>query len=127
MPAVARAWLEPPEDVAQPGRERRREFHRSQVTAGELGELRVQPGSDRGARAVEEIVAQVSAFGERDHIRTGGESDRYFQRNHATTISRNDAAKLPDLRARSPTSGGRPPRQIGGSARVLAQTIGYGL
>jgi hypothetical protein len=37
-------------------------------------------------------VAQVSAFGERDRIRAGGESDRYFQRNHATTISRNDAA-----------------------------------
>jgi hypothetical protein len=74
VPAVARAWLEPPEDVAQPGRERRREFHRSQVTAGELG---AQPGSDRGARAVEGIVAQVSAFGERDRVRAGGESDRY--------------------------------------------------
>jgi len=66
---------------------------------------------------VERIVAQVSAFGERDRIRAAGESDRYFQRNHTTTISRNDAAKLPDVRARSPTSGGRPLRQIGGSAR----------
>jgi hypothetical protein len=44
------------------------------VTAGELG---AQPGSDRGARAVEGIVAQVSAFGERDRVRAGGESDRY--------------------------------------------------
>jgi hypothetical protein len=97
------------------------------VTPGELGELRVQPGSDRGAPAVEGIVAQVSAFGQRNRIRAGGESDRYFQRNHATTISRNDAAKLPDLRARSPTTGRRPLRQTGGSARVLTQTIGYGL
>jgi hypothetical protein len=37
-------------------------------------------------------VAQVSASGERDRIRVGGESDRYSQRNHATTISRNNAA-----------------------------------
>jgi hypothetical protein len=62
------------------------------VTAGELGELRAQPGSDRGARAAEGIVAQVSVFGERDRIHASGESDQYFQRNHATTISRNDAA-----------------------------------
>ena len=62
------------------------------MTAGELGELGAQPGSDRDARAVEGIVAQVSAFGERDRIPVGDESDRYFQRNHATTISRNDAA-----------------------------------
>jgi hypothetical protein len=62
------------------------------MTAGEPGELRAQPGSDRGARAVEGIVGQVSAFGERDRIRASGESDQYFQRNHATTISRTDAA-----------------------------------
>lgn len=92
MPAVALAWLEPPEDAAQPGRERHREFHRSRVTAGELGELGAQRGSDRGARAVEGIVTQVSAFGERDRIRASGESDQYFRRNHATTISRNDTA-----------------------------------
>jgi hypothetical protein len=41
---------------------------------------------------VEGIVAQVSAFGERDRIRASGDSDQHFQRNHATTISRNDAA-----------------------------------
>jgi len=92
VPAAARAWLEPPEDVAQPGRERHREFHRSQVTAGEPGELRAQPGSDRGARAAVGIVAQVSVSGERDRIHASGETDQYFQRNHATTISRNDAA-----------------------------------
>jgi hypothetical protein len=63
--------------MARAGRERRREFHRSQVTAGELGELGAQLGSDRGARAVEGIVAQVSVFGERDRVRPGGESDRY--------------------------------------------------
>ena len=69
------------------------------MTAGEPGELRAQPGSDRGTRAVEGIVAQVSASGERDHICASGQSDQYFQRNHATTISRNDAAQLPDPRA----------------------------
>jgi hypothetical protein len=37
-------------------------------------------------------MAQVSAFGERDRIHAGSVSDQYFQRNHATTISRNDAA-----------------------------------
>jgi hypothetical protein len=37
-------------------------------------------------------VAPVSAFGERDRNRASGESGQYFQRNHATTISRNDAA-----------------------------------
>ena len=47
------------------------------MTAGELGELGAQPGSDRGARAVEGIVVQVSAFGGCDRVRAGGLAGRF--------------------------------------------------
>src|ERR1700677_847013 len=70
--------LKAPENVAEPGRERRWELHGSEVAAGELGEVGAYLARDRGARTVEGIVTQVGAARERDRVHPGRESDRYL-------------------------------------------------